>query len=205
MPRYDSINATHNFIFSSSDSHIFRKEAEAPQHPNQPSPLLVLCDKSRSHILTTWPACSAPVRDLLQSLCENAGSFENFPLVTNVHHIDLPPKKQALTAIAQFFQHIDGTTDIFIRRNLLANLDRVYAQSTARPGDDVWAICFKVITLLILGVEISAQPSSTIMFGNFARSFPPCCATLVNSSLLATPRLINVQTLILLVSTVVSC
>jgi hypothetical protein len=134
---------------------------------------------------------------MLQNVCDIAGSTEPFPSFGDHPPIKLLPQKQAVTAVGHFIQHVDCTTDIFVPQNLMSNLERVYSQPQ-QPGDDAWAVCFNVITLLVLGMEISTQ-APTALVGDFARSLLPSRAALVSSRLLTTPRLINVQTLILLV------
>jgi hypothetical protein len=137
------------------------------------------------------------MQDLLHNLCEAAGASEPFLFHNDQLFGQLVPKQQAITAVGHFLQHLDIRTDIFSQGNLLANLERIYSQSP-KPGDDAWAICFKAITVLVLGMELSSQAKNAL-FGDFARSFLPNRASLVTSSLLSTPRLINIQTLILLV------
>lgn len=185
----------------STDLHVFQNQVDVTDCYHGPSSLFVLCNQFRSCALATKNAteCGAPLRDMLQNLCDNAGTIEPFPPFNNKPIIDLPPKQQIVTAIGHFFQHVDSTTNIFVKSNLLANIERIYSQPTTEPGDDIWAICFKAITLLALGIEISAQGSNAL-FGDFAYSFLPSRAALVNSHLLTMARLINIQTLILLVS-----
>jgi hypothetical protein len=157
-----------------------------------------LCNRFRVRILATRTTTeSSPLQDKLQNLCEVAGMTEPLPPCSDQYQIHLPPKQQVITAISHFFQHVDYTTDIFVQSNLLSNIERVYSQPT-KPADDAWAICFRTIILLVLGMEISAQ-SRNALFGDFACSLLPSRAALVNSRLLMTPRLIHVQTLILLV------
>jgi hypothetical protein len=134
---------------------------------------------------------------MLQNLCAVAGVTEPFPSYSDQAVTHLLPEQQATAAIDHFLQHLDCTTDIFVPSNLLANLKRIYSQQP-KPGDDTWVICFKAIALLVLGTEISAQANSPL-FGDFAHSFLPSRAALVNFHLLTTSRLVNVQTLILLV------
>jgi hypothetical protein len=183
-----------------TDLHVFHNQADMVDHYHGPLSLFVLCKQFRSCALSVSDTeCSAPLRDMLQNLCERAGVLEPFPPFGGQSVINLLPKQQANTVIGYFFQHVDCATDVFVKDNLLAHVERIYSQST-EPGDDVWAICFQAITVLVWGMEISAQAGNGL-FGDFARSFLPSRAALVNSRLLTTPRLINVQTLILLVCT----
>lgn len=184
-----------------SDLHVFHNKVDMVDHYHGPLSLFVLCKQFRCCAMSVNNAeCGAPLRDMLQNLCERAGVLEPFPPFGGQPIINLLPKQQAITIIGLFFQRVDCSTDIFVKSNLLARVERIYSKST-EPGDDVWAICFQAITVLVWGMEISAQAGNGL-FGDFARSFLPSRAALVNSSLLTTPRLINVQTLILLVCTV---
>ena len=187
-----------------TDLHVFHNQADMVDYYHGPLSLFVLCKQFRSCALSVSNTeCGAPLRDMLQNLCERAGVLEPFPPFGGQPVINLLPKQQATTVIGHFFQHVDCATDVFVQSNLLAHVERIYSQSTG-PGDDVWAICFQVITVLVWGMEISAQAGNGL-FGDFARSFLPSRAALVNSSLLTTTRLINVQTLILLVCTAAIC
>jgi hypothetical protein len=183
-----------------SDLHIFRNEIDMADRYHGPSSLFVLCKQIRTHFTGASKAttCGAHLEELLQNLCEVAGASEPFSFRNDQPPTHLVPKRQAVTAVGHFLQHLDVRTDIFSHNSLVANLERIYSQPP-KPGDDAWATCFKVIALLVLGMELSAQ-AKTALFGDFARSFLPSRAALVTSSLLSTPRLINVQTLILLVN-----
>ena len=164
-----------------------------------PSSLYVLCNHFRLHAqapnITT--ESGATLQDLLRNLCDTAGATELFPSYSDQSLSHLPPKQQAITALDRFFKEVDYTTDIFVQSNLLANLELIYSQPI-KARDEAWPICFKAIVLLALGKEVSAQAANAL-FGDFARSLLPSRAALINSRLLNAPRLINVQTLILLV------
>ncbi|KIM97015.1 hypothetical protein OIDMADRAFT_44459 [Oidiodendron maius Zn] len=175
--------------------HVCRNQVDMADRYHGPSSLFVLCNHFRVRVLATCQP-SAPLQSMLQNLCAVAGVTEPFPSYSDQAVTHLLPEQQATAAIDHFLQHLDCTTDIFVHSNLLANLKRVYSQQP-KPGDDTWVICFKAITLLVLGTEISAQANSPL-FGDFAHSFLPSRAALVNFHLLTTSRLINVQTLILL-------
>ncbi|PLB47600.1 hypothetical protein P170DRAFT_361597 [Aspergillus steynii IBT 23096] len=125
----------------------------------------------------------------LQQLCDRSTQLEPFPPYADVT-VPLLPKAHVATAIEHFLQHVDCQTDVFDPQHLREQLDRVYAEH-----DDVWAICFKTITLIVLGLEITQAGA---LIGDFARSLLPNRAALVSSRLLTTLRLVNVQTLILL-------
>ncbi|KAL8974401.1 MAG: hypothetical protein Q9197_001370 [Variospora fuerteventurae] len=180
----------------STDLHVFRNEVDMVDRYHGPSSLYVLCNQFRLRALAAGIA-AGPRADMLHNMCEIAGGTESFPSDGNYPYVHLLPKQQAVTAVSHFFQHLDYATDVFVQRNLLANLERVYSQPL-KPRDEVWAICFKAIVLLVLGKEFSAQGYNAF-FGDFARSFLPSRAALINLRLLTAPTLPNVQTLILLV------
>nr|AWS21675.1 C6 transcription factor [Talaromyces stipitatus] len=178
-------------------SHIFHSDVDMIDRYHGISSPFALCNRLQLRTLSIADSTeSSALQELLRALCETAGGTEPFPPYNDQFPTQLPPKQQALAAVAYFFKHIDCATDIFVQQNLLANLERVYSQP-ARPGDDTWVVCLKAITLLVLGMEISTQADSAL-FGDFACSMLPSRAALVSSRLLNTPRLINVQTLILL-------
>ncbi|KAI4222482.1 MAG: hypothetical protein L6R40_008582 [Gallowayella cf. fulva] len=163
-----------------------------------PSSLYVLCTHFRLRILATSIATEPgpALQDLLRNMCDVAGATEPFPSYSDQSLVHLLPKQQAIIALDQFFKDVDYTTDIFVQSNFLANLEFIYSQPL-RARDEAWAICLKAIVLLVLGKEVSAQTYNAL-FGDFARSLLPSRAALINSRLLNTSRLINVQTLILL-------
>ncbi|KAK6595728.1 hypothetical protein H4I96_10047 [Botrytis cinerea] len=180
-----------------ADFHLFYNQVDRVDYYHGPLSLFFLCKQFQSCVVSANNAeCNATLPDMLQSLCERAGAIEPFPPFGSQPVINLLPKQQFTTIISHFFQHVDCETDIFVKGNILAHVERIYSNNP-EPGDDVWAICFQAITVLVWGMEISAQ-SGNGLFGDFARSFLPSRAALVNSRLLTTPRLINVQTLILL-------
>lgn len=184
-----------------TDLHVFRNQVDMIDHYHGPESLFVLCKKFRSCVLSASNVeCTAPLRDMLENLCERVGLLEPFPPFVGQSAINLLPKEQANTVIGHFLQHVSCSTDVFVKSNLLAQAERIYSQSSTEPADDVWAICFQAVTVLVWGMAISTQGGNGV-FGEVARSFLPSRAALVNSRLLTTPRLINVQTLILLVCT----
>ncbi|PWY67985.1 hypothetical protein BO94DRAFT_503581 [Aspergillus sclerotioniger CBS 115572] len=171
------------------------KEGATPDYSFGPASVSGLCDQLRKRILSATEETEAewrPLCDMLQHLSDMAGRTEPFPSYSDRIHVPLLPKQQVVTAIDRFFQLQDCQTDVFVPDNVLANLDRVYAQQ--QPEDDAWRICFQTITLLVLGTG----NSQSALFGDFARSFLPTRAALVSSRLLSTPRLVNVQALLLL-------
>ena len=188
-----------------NDLHVFRNEADKVDRFHGPSSLFVLCNNFRLRVLAARneSGSDTSLQDMLQNLCKTAGTTEPFPSYSDQSLVNLLPKQQAVAAVQHFVQHVDYTTDIFVQSNLFANLERLYSQPTDLK-DEAWAICIKTIVLLVLGKEISGQARNAL-FGDFARSILPSRAALVNSRLLTAPRLINVQTLILLVIPTCSC
>ena len=182
-----------------TDLQVFRNQ-DTVDHYHGPLSLFVLCKQFQSYALSVSNAeWGASLQEMLQNMCDKVGVLEPFPPFGGQSTINLLPKYQATTIINRFLQHVDCTTDIFVKSNLFAQVERIYSQST-EPGDDVWPICFQAITVLVWGIELSVQAGNGL-FGDVARSFLPSRAALVNSRLLTTPKLVNVQTLILLVCT----
>ncbi|KAG8629795.1 hypothetical protein KVT40_001414 [Elsinoe batatas] len=187
---------------NSSEIHIFRSQIDHVDRWHGSSSLFVLCNRLKIRAMSSNKKGGdtvVPLSDLIQNLCDFTGRSDPFPAFSDQPLNQLVPKQQAQTAIEHFFRHVDYTTDLFVKDNLLANLDRLYSQPV-QPHDEAWSVCFRVMVLLVLGLEISTQlgNGSDALFGNFARSFLPSRASMVNSRLVTTPRLINVQTLILL-------
>ncbi|KAL8791880.1 MAG: hypothetical protein Q9195_005542 [Heterodermia aff. obscurata] len=187
---------------NAADSHVFRNQVDMVDRYHGSSSLYVLCNQFRSGAMASSIATepSAAMQDLLhllQNMCELAGVTESFPSYSDQSLVHLLPKQQVVAALDHFFKDVDYTTDVFVQSNLLANLERVFNSQPIKARDEAWAVCFKTIVLLVLGKEVSAQACNAL-FGDFARSFLPSRAALINSRLLTAPRLINVQTLILL-------
>lgn len=180
---------------------VFRNEVGMiDDYYHGPLTLFVLCKKLQYYVLSiSHTERDGSIRDMLQNLCDRAGVLEPFPPFGGQSVANFLAKHQTITVVDYFLQHVDCATDIFVKSNLLAHVERIYSQSSELV-DDIWAICFQAITVLVWGMEISAQGGNGL-FGDFARSFLPSRAALVNSHLLTTPKLVNVQTLILLVCT----
>ncbi|RYP10951.1 hypothetical protein DL765_007954 [Monosporascus sp. GIB2] len=136
--------------------------------------------------------------ELLERLCFVA-SFEP-PCLDIPEHaaIRLPPKQLLLMVLPQFFSQVDYSTDVFVESHLAANIERVYSQSPTFT-DDVWAICFNTIILLVLGSESSLRGSDPLIGSQFLLPFFHAMrAALHQAPFLTTSRLINVQALALL-------
>jgi hypothetical protein len=142
------------------------------------------------------------VEDLLIHLCLEACP-EEFPLTGQLEYVPirLPPKQFLLVIQAQFFHQVNYATDIFVQSYFLSNVERIYSRPFS-PDDEVWAVCFKTIILLVLGFEVSPMQNNDSVFGSqFARSFLSTVRTaLSNPRFLMSPKLINIQALDLLVS-----
>lgn len=106
------------------------------------------------------------------------------------------PSKQFLSAILEtFFKLIDHNTDIFEPQITYEALERVYKEPLA-PSSEAWAVCFNLIILLVLGAE-----SPTLIDDPFIRpALQASQVAIKKSSISLGPKLINVQTLALLVS-----
>ena len=189
---------THSPYSDVGDMHLLHDSMDLVNYYHGPASLYILCKRFESLIINARsPEHGTPVQSMLHGICEKAGTLETFPPFGDKPVINLLSRQQANTVIDRFFQRVNYATDVFVKSNLLASIERVYSGSTEN-GDDVWAICLQVITVLVWGTEISSQYGNGL-FGDFARSFLPSRTALVHSNLLTTPRLINVQTLILLV------
>lgn len=183
--------------------HIFRSPVDMADRYHGPSSLFALCNQLRLRLAlnlntTESTADSSSIFEALQDLCNLAGTSEPFLYFPpDQGFMPLLPKAQVAAALERFFANLSVSSDLFVRSNIEQNFHRLYSQNT-KPGDDAWATCFRVITLLVLGLEISSQAQDAL-FSGFVSSLLPSRAALVNTHLLTTPRLINVQTLILLV------
>lgn len=144
---------------------------------------------------------SDPLAEKLRVLCDTASVSELFVSGADQNILHIPPRQQVHAAVGEFFHHVDSVTDIFVPSHLLANIDAVYSGMVKIENSDQepWIICFRTITLLVLGIEISTQHSSTTLLGDFAHTLLPSSCALVTPRLLTTPKLINIQVLILLV------
>lgn len=107
--------------------------------------------------------------------------------------IRLPAKQLVLMVQGQFFQHCPWASEVFCQHRFLENVKNVYSRPFVEE-DEPWALCLHTITLLVLGPEVLMQdhsPSGFRAWHAILANYP--CA-------LSAPKLINLQTLILLVS-----
>lgn len=135
---------------------------------------------------------------LLERICIIAG-LEPPSEIMEPASIRVPPKQLLLMSLPQFFSQIDYSTDFFVRRRLEAQIERVYSERSTLM-DDAWAICFNTIILLVWGSESWTRGNDTLMSSQF--SFPLLQAmrsALDQARFLTTPKLVNVQSLGLLV------
>ncbi|XRM47069.1 hypothetical protein ABZX51_010072 [Aspergillus tubingensis] len=136
-----------------------------------------------------------PLCEMLQHLCDITKVSEPIPSYSDRLVVPLLPRQQATAAIDRFLQNLDCQTDVFVPDNLRANLQRLHSQHQPQPDDAAWGICFQTITLL---ARVTSQATQGLL-ENFVHSFVPSRAVVVCPGLLNTPRLINVQALLLLV------
>ncbi|GAA90942.1 C6 transcription factor [Aspergillus luchuensis] len=139
-------------------------------------------------------SCVAALCENLKHFCEITKVSEPIPLYSDRLVVPLLPRQQATAAIDRFLQNLDCQTDVFVPDNLSANLQRLHSQHQPQPDDAAWGICFQTITLL---ARVTSQAMQGLL-ENFVHSSVPSRAVVVCPGLLNTPRLINVQALLLL-------
>lgn len=204
-----------------TDRHIVRSSSNLTDRYHGPSTLFALCndfcdtllpvqptqtptsatDESQRSKKHHRPAISDAAKDLLIHICLEAGSEESVDLQADSIPIRLPPKQFLLMAQTQFFQQADYATDIFVQSSFCSNVERVYSRPFT-PADEAWAICFNTIILLVLGPESSSQDCDPLIGSQFVRPFLLTVrSALSNPRVLMVPKLVNVQALVLLVST----
>ena len=147
------------------------------------------------------PAINQAAKGLLDQICLEAGTEDSVDLQADLIPVRLPPKQFLLMAQTQYFQQVDYATDIFVQSCFWSNVERVYSKPFT-PADEVWAICFNTMILLVLGPESSSQDWDSMMSSQFVRPFfLTVRSALSNPRALMTAKLVNVQALALLVST----
>ena len=151
---------------------------------------------------TTDPLCNRDELDsLIRTLCSEAiESPLSLPEEVIPMAIRLPPKQFLTMVHTQFFNLDDYRTNIFIQSSFLANVNRLY-RTPYNPADEAWAVCFNTIILLVLGgTDTTCHGSDPLVESQFALPFRRTFgAAISNLSALMRPKLINVQTLALLV------
>jgi hypothetical protein len=202
-----------------TDRHIIRSQGDLTDRYHGPATIFALCSQFSDTVLLEHGSeadilhlpqeslaadrsqTMEALKDTLTRMCLEASLEEPFDINTNQASIRLPPKQFLLMVQAQFFQHADYATDLFVQSHFCAVVEEIYSRPFAH-NDEPWAITFNTIILLVLGSEMSTQSSDPLFGSQFAMPFLTTVRTaLSNPSLLMASRLINCQTLALLVST----
>jgi Fungal specific transcription factor domain len=110
----------------------------------------------------------------------------------------LPPKQFLLMLHTRFFHQNDWNTDLFVQSHFWANVERV-CNNYSPSIDEPWAIAFNTIILLSLSTDGSTNRHEPLIGSQFAQPFFSTIRAAVDKFwILMSPRLINVQTLVLL-------
>lgn len=164
-----------------------------------PYTLNALCEETHDILMSdlqVYRNSNDGIANLLTELRHSGNTEQLDNIEYDSSPILLPPKQLLAMACASFFQPGDLLTDLFCHSSFWANVDRIYS-SPISANDDAWAVCFNLIILLGVGAEQSNSDSSVEFLKplmlNITRAFR--CTTLF-----LTPKLINLQTLALLVS-----
>jgi hypothetical protein len=167
----------------------------------QPSSLRLSKDQLQQGEKDDCSAQNEAVKDLLTRMCFEAGIEDSFNLQSDHVPIRLPPKQFLLTIQTQYFHQADYTTDIFVQSCFWSNIERIYIRPFT-PADEPWAICLNTIILLVLGSESTAVGNDPLAGSQFVQPFLLTIrAALSNPRVLMAPKLVNIQALALLVST----
>jgi hypothetical protein len=204
--------------FSPTDHQIVRSQGDLTDRYHGPCTLFALCNEfcnaallgqqgpptedeaqqSRKEDSTTKIEV---VRDVLARMCLEASTEEPFNPQSEYMPIRLPPKEILLIVQTYFFQWVGYETDVFVQSRFWSNTERIHSQPFT-PDNEVWAICFNTIILLVLGSGGLTQGNDPLVGPQFSLHFLSTVRTaLSNYCVLMVPKLINVQTLALLVST----
>ncbi|KAK4902963.1 hypothetical protein LTR49_026968 [Elasticomyces elasticus] len=106
-----------------------------------------------------------------------------------------PSTQKLMKASDLFFRQVNCITDVLVQDHVLKQVERVY--TSAHPFDEAWMTLFHTVILLILGAELLGTNHNSV-FGFASSLLIPGSGTLLNARLMMAPRLINVQSLILL-------
>ena len=209
-----------NLCLSPIDRHLVRSTLSLTDRYHGPCTLLAFCNDFRDTLLSVElvetpnstpnvspqnrkhirPTIDVAAKGMLDRICLEVGTEESVDLQANFDPIRLPPKQFLMMAQTQFFQQADYETDIFVQSCFLTNVERVYSRPFT-PADEAWAICFNTIILLVLGPENSTQSCDTLNGSQFVRPFLLTVrSALSNPRALLVAKIVNVQTLALLVS-----
>jgi hypothetical protein len=204
-----------------TDRHIVRGQGDSIDRYHGPCTLFALCNEFRNAVLSEQQRHSSPstedeaqqsrgedkptksdaLNDVLTRMCLDAGNEESFNLQSESRPIRLPPKQFLLIVQTYFFQWVGYETDVFVQSYFWSNAERIYSRPLT-PADEVWVVCFNTIILLVLGSFGSTQGNDSLVGSQFALHFLLTVRTALNDPrVLMAPKLINVQTLALLVST----
>jgi hypothetical protein len=136
----------------------------------------------------------------LDSLCHAASMNYDLDWSLDVDcSITLPPKQLLLMAQSQFFQRVDYSTNVFVQSHFLNQVERVYTQPLTAKSE-TWAVCFNVIILLGIGCDSINDTVENLEGVHFVQPFLSAVRGGFNHPrILTIPRLINVQTVTLLV------
>ncbi|KAF7552276.1 hypothetical protein G7Z17_g4425 [Cylindrodendrum hubeiense] len=181
------------------DRYIVRNEAYSTDRYHGPCSLYTLCKEFHDEDVFQAPGGGTPtthtmnIKTLLEQMCVDASKEEHMDIPSEHSGICLPPRQFLNIVISQFFKNGNYATDIFVRSNFHAQLDRVYGHPLC-PEDEAWAVCFNVIVLLAIGKDQTTQNNSP-----FIQPFLQTLKmTMNNPRVFLTPRLVNVQALALL-------
>ena len=209
-----------NSCLSPIDRHLVRSSSSLTDRYHGPCTLLAFCNEFRDILLSAeqietpnsasdWyqqnqrhnrPAIDVAAKSLLDRICVEVGTEESVDLLANLGPIRLPPKQFLLMAQTQFFQQANYETDIFVQSCFWTNVERVYSRPLT-PADEAWAICFNTMILLVLGPGNSTQSCDSLNGSQFVRPFLLTVhSALSNPRALMAAKIVNVQTLALLVS-----
>lgn len=124
---------------------------------------------------------------------------DNLDLGTRPRQLDssirLPPRQLLCVMLDNFLKQVDYSTDIFCRPTIYEAVERAYKEPSS-PTSEPWALCFNLIILLTLGAEHPIHSEDP-----FVRPMLQAAhAAARRPSFFMSPRLVNVQTLALLVS-----
>lgn len=201
-----------------TDRHIVRSQRHHLDFYHGPCTLFALCNKFRDTALESIASSNpeeaqrvqdggfddqSSVKELLANICLEAGMEDSFDLHSEQAPVRLPPKQFLMMAQAQFFTNVDYSTDIFVQSSFCSKINEIYGRPFT-ASDESWAICFNTIILLVLGSETAVQGNDGLLGSQFIRPFMLAVhAALSKSYILMGPKLINVQTMALLVSPLV--
>lgn len=168
-----------------------------------PASLIAAC-KSLSRDLITQHERKLPgqtynveIRALLDEMCMELGGTHSPGNGQAVATIALPPRQVLDMAVLLFVRRskVDYMLDLFDLESLQEHVAAAYLRNNSSDSV-VWAACFNVIILLSLGMEPQGNSMSDPFFQPYIETLQ---ATTGQVQSLMAPKLINVQTLALIV------